>query len=132
MDRDPTALGADLAKWMAERQLTQAMLCVELSGCFTRAAPTQSWVSRIKDGRFTRITARVRTLLDYANIPTQEEGLRSEAARRVVDDAIDGVWDGTLAGAEAVARVLRSAAELGAVNSRGGSAADLAKPAEEP
>lgn len=70
----------------------------------------QSQVSRLFRGQFKRVSANVRTLLDYAagSGSRAGSGERSKVDKAAVIRAALGTWDQTPDGAKALVRLLRS------------------------
>lgn len=110
--RSSIEIGRELREWleaqaMTEEGLSQA-IWVENPG--TRIS--QSWISRICCGDFKRLSGKTLQVLRYANIRIENELPRNERGREIIDAAVSDVWDGSVAGAKALARVLHSAAAL--------------------
>jgi len=70
----------------------------------------QTQISRIKNGKFTKITDNVKRVCEYANIDINEE--TSPADNAELMDALSLVWDRTDQQAKALANVIRSLKEL--------------------
>lgn len=113
MTKSPAQIGEELDAWLVSRSLTEA----ELSRALGLASPavhvSQSWISRIRSGRFTRLSRKTKAVLDYASIRVSSfPAARSSEGERLLNDALDEAWDGSLATAKVLASLLRSAARL--------------------
>lgn len=73
---------------------------------------SQSWISRICCGDFKRLSGKTGIVLRYANIRIKSELPRDERGKEIIDAAVSEVWDGSVASAKALARMLLSAAAL--------------------
>ena len=110
--RAPQDLGEDLARWMADRGLTQHAFCGLLREHSPPVIVSQPWLSRILKGDFRRTSGKVGQVLAYANIGASSDRARDSGGEKLIAAAIEVVWDGTAGGARAVARILLGAAEL--------------------
>ena len=110
--RHPELLGAELKAWLARKRLTEGALAARVIAENKGFRVTQSWISRIVAGKFRRITPSVRCVLDYASIPVAEESERDSAGSRVIDEALSTVWNGSLAHAQIIAKLIKIADEI--------------------
>ncbi len=69
---------------------------------------SQSFISRIRNGDFKRITDKVKMVCEYASISLEADKKHSSAEKEILTNAIDYVWDGTEKQAKALAKVIRS------------------------
>lgn len=107
----PDEAGNALARWMRTQGLTEQELVRRLAARKPPLLVSQSWINRVKDGRFRRFSGKTGAILKHANIRINV--VSASAARTIIDDAIDDVWDGSLAGATALADLLRNAVRVG-------------------
>ena len=69
----------------------------------------QSHVSRIRNGKFKRITEKVKRVCSYASIELNLNEEKNDPAKNIyLMEAISEVWDGTNEKAKALARIIRS------------------------
>lgn len=68
----------------------------------------QSYISRIKNGKFKIVTDKVKRVCEYASIDLESARKNSSAEKDILTSAIDEVWDGTEKQAKALAKVIRS------------------------
>ena len=64
-------------------------------------------------GKFRRFAGKTACVLAHAGIHTDDGEIRIQEGKALIDAAVGEVWDGTYAGAETVASLLRGAAALG-------------------
>jgi transcriptional regulator with XRE-family HTH domain len=107
--REPYKIGTDLRAWMRNQGLSEAALAERISKENKDISITQSWLSRILSGKFRRPTATVRHVAAYADIPVFEEEERDAEGAAVIDNAVTTVWNGSLAHANLIARLIRVA-----------------------
>jgi hypothetical protein len=112
--RDPQHVGADLKIWMAGKRLSEAELALKISNENKGIAITQSWLSRIINGKFRRLTPKVRRVADYADIPVFEKGDPDpdSVGSKIIGRAVDRAWDGSVSHANLIARLIKVAEEL--------------------
>jgi transcriptional regulator with XRE-family HTH domain len=110
--RDPNRIGEDLRAWMQQHDLTEEAVARKFSRKGSHLGISQSWVSRIANGRFRRLTPRVRQIAIYANIPVEEASRQDRTGASLIKDAVAEVWDGSLDHANVIARLIRVARGL--------------------
>jgi hypothetical protein len=93
---------------MTEQQLADAVN----AGDPGRRQVSQSWISRVCVGDFKRIAGQTARVLRYANIPVDDERPSDPGADSIIGEALNEVWDGSIEGARAIARLLKGAAAL--------------------
>ena len=106
--RDPTRIGQELRSWMRRKGVTEAGLARRLARKNKQIMISQSWISRIANGHFRRLTPKVRHVTDYANIRVEDAGGRERGAEVIIKSALDEVWDGSAAHAVFIARLIRA------------------------
>jgi hypothetical protein len=97
---------------MADRRLSEVELVLQISRENREISITQSWLSRIINGKFRRATAKVQGVADYANIPIFEKGKPDPKGSKIIGRAVDRVWNGSVAHANLIARLIEVAEEL--------------------
>jgi hypothetical protein len=110
--RTPAEAGRDLRAWLAVRNWTEEDLARALSSADGFPAVSQSWISRICTGEFKRFSGKTAAVLRYADIRVEYARPHDVQGERIIGAAVAEVWDGSVGGAKALARVLRSAAAL--------------------
>lgn len=106
--RNPTQIGEELRAWMRKEGMTEADLAFRIVQKNKDFDISQSWISRIANGRFSRLTTKIRCVTDYANIRVEEAINCEQDAAKVIKTAIDEVWDGSAAHAILIARLIRA------------------------
>ncbi len=71
----------------------------------------QSQISRIRAGRFKRLSKNVQALCRYANISIQEKSAKPDIPQ-VIQDALNDLLDGTPTTERAVLALLKAASKL--------------------
>ena len=99
-----TSIATKLCEKMAAEGWTQSALSVA-------TGIDQSQISRIRAGRFARLSKNVQVLCKYANIAIQERSADPDIPH-VIRDALNKLLDGTPATERAVVALLRAAAKL--------------------
>ncbi len=66
--RTPQAIGVELREWLTARSLTESELAALIKANNPNDGVSQSWISRICNGDFVRLSRKTRIVLDYANI----------------------------------------------------------------
>ena len=112
MRQKPSEIGRELGAWMTECGLTGQRLADALNQANPTLNVSQSWISRIVNGEFKRLSGKVELVLLHAGIRVEAERSHSHAGEEIIAKAIEEVWDGSLDGARAVALILRGAADL--------------------
>lgn len=113
MNKQPSQIAAEFDAWLRASGLTEAELAKKILLKTGGYGVSQSWISRIRAGHFCRLSRKVLIVLDYANIRTSfEADDRDAEGKRLLDDALDEVWDGSLLTAKALALLLRSAGRI--------------------
>ncbi len=97
---------------MRERGLTERGLSEEISDLKQGLSVSQSWVSRIINGEFKRFSKKVEFVLLHAGIRIESDNSHTPSGEEIIARAIEAAWDGSLDGAQAVALILRGAADL--------------------
>lgn len=110
--RNPKAVGADLHAWMARQGVSEIELARAVSASSDGLTVTQSWVSRIAQGKFRRFTARVQSIAAYADIPIEDQSRRDADGSIVIRRAVSEVWNGSLSHANLIARLIKVAKVL--------------------
>jgi transcriptional regulator with XRE-family HTH domain len=110
--RNAKKIGADLRRFMRRRELTELELAQRVSAKNKQISLTQSWVSRIAHGRFKRPTERVRSIAEYANIPVFERSQLSTAGAKIIHEAVQQSWNGSIFHATIIARLIRAARDI--------------------
>lgn len=110
--RDPRQVGADLKAWMAGKRLSEVDFVVKIAKENKEIGITQSWLSRIINGKFRRFTAKVLSVANYADIPVFEKGEPDPVGSKIIDRAVVRVWNGTVPHANLIARLIKVAEEL--------------------
>lgn len=109
---DSRRIGGRLRAWLRHQGLTESGLADAINaGRAGLPQVSQSWISRICNGEFKRLSGQAKVILRYANIPTDGPERPADGAT-VIDEAIREVWDGSDEGAQLIARLLRDAAAL--------------------
>jgi hypothetical protein len=110
--RSSAEIGRELREWLDAQAMTEDGLSLAISTEKPSILISQSWISRICCGEFKRLSGKTGVVLKYANIRVEDELPRDERGKEIIDAAVSDVWDGSVAGAKALARVLHSAAAL--------------------
>jgi hypothetical protein len=110
--RAPVDVGSELRAWLDLRGWTEDDLAQALAARTDYPHVSQSWISRICTGDFKRFSGKTGAVLKYANIRVDNERARDVQGERIIGAAVAEAWDGSVGGAKALARVLRSAAAL--------------------
>jgi hypothetical protein len=97
---------------MRQHGLTEEDVARKFSRKGNHLGISQSWVSRIANGRFRRLTPRVRQITAYAKIPVEESTQRDRAGASLIKDTVAEVWDGSLDHANLIVRLIRVARRL--------------------
>ena len=96
----------------AYKAMTEEGLSVAIQADNPKLRVSQSWISRICCGDFKRLSGKTGIVLRYANIRIEDELPRDERGKEIIDAAVSEVWDGSVASAKALARMIHSAAAL--------------------
>lgn len=108
--RSPTEIGNDLREWLSVNRITGQRLADAInSEKPIDSYVTQSWISRICNGRFKRNSRQVEAVLTYTGIPIEKNIVRDPEGLSIIEAAVGEIWDGSTDSARAIARVLRSA-----------------------
>lgn len=107
--RDSIRIGRELRAWMSAQCLTEEELATLLSSSKEGISVSQSWISRICTGDFSRLGPKTDHVLRYAGIRLDSHVEPDARARDVIEAALKDVWDGSLPSAQALAGLLRSA-----------------------
>lgn len=110
--RTPQAIGVELRNWLTARSLTESELSDLIKAKNPNDGVSQSWISRICNGDFVRLSRKTRIVLDYANIRVEESFNVDPKGEQIIQTAVSDVWDGSLRTAQALAGILRSAGRL--------------------
>ncbi|MFC0104504.1 hypothetical protein [Sphingopyxis terrae] len=110
--RSSVDIGRDLREWLEAKSMTEEALSLAISIDNPGIFVSQSWISRICCGEFKRLSGKTGIVLSYANIRIEDELPLNERGKEIIDAAVSDIWDGSIAGAKALARVLHSAAAL--------------------
>lgn len=92
-----------LRKFLEDNQMSEKTLADQTD-------TDQSQISRIKNGKFTKLTDNVKRVCEHASIDINEE--TNPADNADIMGAISVVWDRTDKQAKALANVIRSLKEL--------------------
>jgi transcriptional regulator with XRE-family HTH domain len=111
--RQPREIGTDLQQWLNRQGLSEADLALKLSKEIKGLSISQSWVSRILNGRFRRLTPTIRRVAAYANIPVTRASPPDTKGAELIDKAVTEVWNGSLTHANVIARLIRVAKGIG-------------------
>ena len=106
--RSPTQIGEDLRAWMKRKGVTEARLAQQISHRQRDISVSQSWVSRIANGQFRRLTPAVRRVADYANIRVERAQVADQTGAAIIQKAVKDVWDGSVQHAQVIARIVRA------------------------
>lgn len=113
MMKSPSEIAGEFDAWLLASGLTESELSRNISISGLAFSVSQSWISRIRTGRFTRFSRKTMAVLDYANIRVPSQPLaRNPEGQRLLHDALEEAWDGSLVTAKALAVLLRSAGRL--------------------
>lgn len=110
--RDPHEIGSDLQRWLKRRRLTEAEFALRVSRGTKGLSVSQSWISRIARGQFSRLTPTVRRVTGYASIPVMKSGPSDAKGAELIDKAVTDVWNGSFAHANVIARLIRVAKSI--------------------
>lgn len=110
--KTPAEAGRDLRAWLAARNWTEEDLSRALSSTNGFPKVSQSWISRICTGQFKRFSGKTIEVMRYADIRIDYSRPHDVQGECIINAAVAEVWDGSVSGAKALARVLRSAAAL--------------------
>lgn len=103
-------IGREFDAWLIARGMTETQLVHEISSVIS---VSQSWISRIRCGRFSRLSRKILAVLEYANIRIEDDvKSRSKEGELLLHEALENAWDGSLPNAKALAGLLRSASRL--------------------
>jgi hypothetical protein len=103
-------IGKEFDAWLVARGITETQLVHEISPVIS---VSQSWISRIRCGRFSRLSRKTLDVLSYANIRIDDDvRSRSKEGELLLREALENAWDGSLPNAKALAGLLRSAGRL--------------------
>lgn len=100
-----TEIANQLKKYLEENKVTEQSVA-------NATNIDQSYISRIKNGKFKRVTENVKKVCEYARIDLNFVKESSPAEKTILMNAIYEVWDGTEKQAKALAKVIRSLKEL--------------------
>jgi transcriptional regulator with XRE-family HTH domain len=112
MRRAPSEIGKELGTWMLERGLTEKRLSEQINELNHKFIVSQSWISRIINGEFKRFSEKVELVMLYAGIRIENDDSHTPSGEEIIAKAVKAAWDGSLDGAQAVALILRGAADL--------------------
>jgi transcriptional regulator with XRE-family HTH domain len=107
--RSSKEIGADLRRFMRRRGITELELAQSVSSDGDRETVSQSWVSRICKGEFKRATPRVARVARYAKVRMYKKTTDSEAGKKLIGDAVERSWNGTMSHASMLARIILAA-----------------------
>jgi transcriptional regulator with XRE-family HTH domain len=110
--RLPKEIGDDLRAWMKKMGVTEIDFARKISNENSMITISQSWVSRIANGRFSRLTEKVREVARYANIRVERAAAHEPEGAKIIKSAVEEVWDGSVAHAALIARLIRVANSL--------------------
>ena len=97
---------------MDDRGLTEQELSRILSNKNNGVRVSQSWVSRIINGQFRRLTNRTRAVFGYAKIPLRAELNEDPRGTKIIAAAVSETWDGTFQHAKVIAKIIRIVREF--------------------
>lgn len=101
-----TEIAKQFKKYLDDNDLTQQAVA-------NATNIDQSYISRIRNGRFKRVTEKVKKVCDYASIDLNlHKNEINPAENSCLMEAISEVWDGTNEKAKALAKVIRSLKDL--------------------
>jgi hypothetical protein len=110
--RTSQAIGLELREWLKARALTESELSALIRAKNPNDKVSQSWISRICNGDFVRLSGKTRIVLDYADIRIDKSFGIDPKGEQIIQAAVSDVWDGSLRAAQALAGILRSAGRL--------------------
>jgi hypothetical protein len=117
--KNPSEIAEEFDSWLLASGLTEFELARAIADLEPCISVSQSWISRIRTGRFTRFSRKTMVVLDYANIRVSTQAVaRHPEGQRLLHDALEEAWDGSLGAAKALAVLLRSAGRLSHKGSR--------------
>jgi hypothetical protein len=107
--RKPSEIAADLRAYMRRTRVSETDLVRKIRKENPDLELTQSWLSRIASGKYSRITATVRAVAAYASIPITDNSRPSPIGAKIIDRAVAEAWNGSIAQANLIARLIRIA-----------------------